>query len=102
MRSWAGSRRATAGDIPVDLAKRIVLGSRSLSARDAIHIAVMEHQGVDRLFSFDTGLDESPLSTGPAEAAHPRAGITLSWISCNWPAASGQLSMVRPVNALTR
>ncbi|HEX2405441.1 MAG TPA: type II toxin-antitoxin system VapC family toxin [Acidimicrobiia bacterium] len=48
------------GDETVDLAKRIVLGSRSLSARDAIHIAVMEQQGVDRLFSFDTGFDEYP------------------------------------------
>jgi predicted nucleic acid-binding protein len=47
-------------DETVDLAKRIVLGSRSLSARDAIHIAVMEQQGVDRLFSFDSGFDEYP------------------------------------------
>jgi predicted nucleic acid-binding protein len=47
-------------DETVDLAKRIVLGSRSLSARDAIHIAVMEQQGVDRLFSFDAGFDEYP------------------------------------------
>jgi predicted nucleic acid-binding protein len=48
------------GDETVDLAKRIVLGGRSLSARDAIHIAVMEQQSVDRLFSFDTGFDEYP------------------------------------------
>src|SRR5437588_6131202 len=34
-------------------AKEIVLGKRHLSARDAIHAAVMERQGVRRIMTFD-------------------------------------------------
>jgi len=50
---------------PVDLAvveraKAIVLGHRRLSARDALHLAVMERQGVRRIMSFDTGFDGFP------------------------------------------
>jgi len=50
---------------PVDLsgverAKMIVLGSVTLSARDALHLAVMKKQGVDRILSFDRGFDEFP------------------------------------------
>jgi predicted nucleic acid-binding protein len=50
---------------PVDLAtveraRTIVLGSRRLSARDALHVAVMEGQGVRRIMSFDTGFDGLP------------------------------------------
>jgi predicted nucleic acid-binding protein len=50
---------------PVDLtgverAKAIVLGNERLSARDALHLAVMEKQGVDRILSFDRGFDEYP------------------------------------------
>jgi len=41
-------------------AKEIVLGHRRLSARDAIHIAVMEHNGIDRILSFDLGFDGFP------------------------------------------
>jgi predicted nucleic acid-binding protein len=44
----------------VELAKSIVLGSRRLSARDAIHLAVMEHRHVDRIMSFDSGFDGFP------------------------------------------
>jgi predicted nucleic acid-binding protein len=45
---------------PVDLgaaerAKAIVLERRQLSARDALHVAVMEQQGVTRIFTFDAG-----------------------------------------------
>jgi predicted nucleic acid-binding protein len=47
-----------AGD--VERAKRIVLGSSRLSARDAIHLAVMEHHGIGRIMSFDTGFDGVP------------------------------------------
>lgn len=39
-------------------ARSIVLGSPRLSARDAIHVAVMEHNAIDRIFSFDTGFDD--------------------------------------------
>jgi predicted nucleic acid-binding protein len=44
----------------VERAKTIVLGSVRLSARDAIHLAIMERRGIDRIMSFDTGFDGFP------------------------------------------
>ena len=44
----------------VERAKHIVMGSRRLSARDALHIAVMEEHGIERIFSFDAGFDGFP------------------------------------------
>lgn len=44
----------------VERAKTIVLGSVRLSARDAIHLAIMERHGVDQIMSFDTGFDSHP------------------------------------------
>lgn len=44
----------------VERAKGIVLGSGSLSARDAIHLAVMERRGIGKILSFDTGFDGLP------------------------------------------
>ena len=44
----------------VERAKGIVLGKPRLSARDAIHIAVMEREGVRRILTFDTGFDAMP------------------------------------------
>jgi hypothetical protein len=41
-------------------AKEIVLGSPRLSARDAVHVAVMEGNGIDRILSFDRGFDGVP------------------------------------------
>jgi uncharacterized protein len=41
-------------------AKEIVMGHARMSARDAIHLAVMEKHGVERIFSFDTGFDGFP------------------------------------------
>ena len=41
-------------------AKTIVLGSPRLSARDAIHVAVMEHHGIARILSFDSAFDRVP------------------------------------------
>jgi len=41
----------------VERARDLVLGKRKLSARDAIHIAVMERHGVNRIMSFDAGFD---------------------------------------------
>ena len=38
-------------------AKQIVLGARRLSARDAIHVAVMRRYGIRRILTFDTGFD---------------------------------------------
>ncbi len=51
----------------VERAKSILLGSRRLSARDAIHLAVMEQQGIGRILSFDTGFNGYP---GIARIAH--------------------------------
>ena len=44
----------------VDRAKQIVLGYQSLSARDAVHLAVMEAHGIDEILSFDAGFDVFP------------------------------------------
>jgi uncharacterized protein len=41
-------------------AKQIVLGYRQLSARDAVHIAVMEHDGIEQIMTFDSGFDGFP------------------------------------------
>jgi uncharacterized protein len=41
-------------------AKEIVLGHPGVSARDAIHLAVMEEHKIARIFSFDTGFDGYP------------------------------------------
>lgn len=44
----------------VERAKIILLGKYRLSARDAIHIAVMERRKIDRILSFDRGFDRFP------------------------------------------
>ncbi len=44
----------------VERAKTIVLGSTRLSARDALHLAVMDLHGVQRIMSFDEGFDGVP------------------------------------------
>jgi predicted nucleic acid-binding protein len=41
-------------------ARDVVLGSPRLSARDAIHIAVMEQHGIRQILSFDRGFDGFP------------------------------------------
>ena len=41
-------------------AKEIVLGHRRLSARDALHLAIMEQHGISRILSFDSGFDGFP------------------------------------------
>jgi len=40
--------------------KEIVLGHPRLSARDALHLAVMEQHEIDRILSFDSGFDGYP------------------------------------------
>lgn len=42
------------------VAKDIVLGGKNVTARDAIHIAVMRREQVDTILSFDTGFDGVP------------------------------------------
>jgi uncharacterized protein len=44
----------------VERAKNIVLGQKGLSARDAVHIAIMRIHGVVRILSFDRGYDGFP------------------------------------------
>ncbi len=44
----------------VERAKSIVLESRKLSARDALHVSVMERRRVGRILSFDSGFDGLP------------------------------------------
>jgi predicted nucleic acid-binding protein len=44
----------------VERAKAIVLGAARLSARDAIHVAVMQRRKVKRILSFDSGFDGVP------------------------------------------
>jgi predicted nucleic acid-binding protein len=51
--------------LPVDRnvaerAKQIVLGYQRLSARDAVHLAVMEKHGIERILTFDSGFDGLP------------------------------------------
>ena len=41
-------------------AKALVLGYPTLSARDAVHVAVMREHGITRLMSFDEGFDAVP------------------------------------------
>ena len=41
----------------VERAKRMVLEYQRLSARDAVHLAVMEQHGIDRSLSFNRGFD---------------------------------------------
>jgi uncharacterized protein len=44
----------------VERAKQIVLGYQRLSARDAVHLAVMEKHGIERILTFDSGFDGFP------------------------------------------
>ena len=44
----------------VERAKQIVLGYQQLSARDAVHLAVMEQHGIERILTFDSGFDGFP------------------------------------------
>jgi len=44
----------------VERAKEIVFGHERLSARDAVHLAVMEQHGIDRILTFDSGFDGFP------------------------------------------
>lgn len=44
----------------VERAKTIVLARAHLSARDAIHVAMMERHGIQQILSFDSGFDGLP------------------------------------------
>jgi len=44
----------------VERAKQILFTTQGLSARDALHLAVMERHRVTRIMSFDGGFDDFP------------------------------------------
>ena len=44
----------------VERGRRVVRTTSRLSARDALHIAVMQRRDVDRVLTFDTGFDGIP------------------------------------------
>lgn len=44
----------------VERAREIVLGRKELSARDAVHLAVMQIHDIRRILSFDRGFDGFP------------------------------------------
>ena len=51
--------------LPVDVhdvegAKQIVLGAYQLSARDALHVAIMQRHGIDTVMSFDRAFERYP------------------------------------------
>ena len=47
----------------VERARELVLGATRLSARDALHVAVMEREEITRIMSFDAGFDGVPRFT---------------------------------------
>ena len=47
----------------VESARDLVLGKRKMSGRDALHVAVMERNGVKRIMSFDADFDGVPTLT---------------------------------------
>jgi uncharacterized protein len=46
--------------VDVEQAKRVLDGTPGLSARDALHVAVMRRREVSRIMSFDRGFDGVP------------------------------------------
>lgn len=44
----------------VELARDLIQGSPALSARDAIHVAIMERHGISDILTFDAGFDQVP------------------------------------------
>jgi predicted nucleic acid-binding protein len=51
--------------LPIDRAaaeraREIVLGHKQMSARDAVHLAVMEQHAIEQILSFDAGFDGFP------------------------------------------
>ena len=41
----------------IDRAKTLLLGVSPLSARDAVHVAILQRYEIDRILSFDAGFD---------------------------------------------
>jgi predicted nucleic acid-binding protein len=47
-------------NIPMLAAERLIMTTDALSARDAIHVAVMQRHSIDEVMSFDAGFDHIP------------------------------------------
>jgi len=47
-------------EVAVVRAKEIILGHQRISARDALHLAIMEQHGIESILSFDSGFDGFP------------------------------------------
>ena len=48
------------GMTEIHAARNLVLSFPGLSARDALHAAVMQSAGINRILSYDTGFDDIP------------------------------------------
>jgi predicted nucleic acid-binding protein len=48
------------GQGAVERAKTILMGHPTLSARDALHVAVMQQHGIERILSYDADFDGLP------------------------------------------
>jgi len=48
------------GQGAVERAKTILIGHPTLSARDALHVAVMQQHGIERILSYDADFDGLP------------------------------------------
>jgi hypothetical protein len=44
----------------IERAKQLILGYQRLSARDAVHLAVMEQHGIERILTFNEDFDGFP------------------------------------------
>ncbi len=44
----------------VERAKNILLSAQRLSARDAVHLAILERNQIETILSFDSGFDDYP------------------------------------------
>jgi len=53
----------------VKSARKILAGPGGISARDAIHIAIMRRYGISVIVSFDSGFDRHPGISRRPEAA---------------------------------
>jgi predicted nucleic acid-binding protein len=68
--------------LPIDLtdlerAKNLLLPSQRFSARDALHLAVMQRHGISAIMSYDAGFDgvAGVRRIGAPENAAPRPGV---------------------------
>ena len=48
------------GRSDMDTARDLLRAIPGISARDALHVAIMRREGISRVFSFDSGLDACP------------------------------------------